>query len=173
MRGELTWCTCATEVVMLSLILVSVTTRADEGREFWRTKLSSSWVQLLSFSFLLTKLKEKRSENLSEIQWPGVNSWWRGANEGKMLYNLVLESMIWPFAMFLWQFVREPTAWGLKELEQWGESFIRLRMIWFSRSLNGQMRERSASFWRWNLIGIIPTNTLIPSEGDVLKAPRI
>ena len=41
MRGELAWCTCAIEVVMLSLILALVTTRADEGREFQRTKLLS------------------------------------------------------------------------------------------------------------------------------------
>ena len=42
MRGELAWCTCTTEVAMLSLILASVTTRADEGMEIERTKLSSS-----------------------------------------------------------------------------------------------------------------------------------
>ena len=129
MRGELAWCTCTTEMAMLSLILVLVTMRADEGREFWRTNLSSSWAWMLSFSFLSTKLKEKQSENLSEIRWPGVYSWWRGANEGKMPYDLVLESMIWPFAMFLWWFVRKPTAWGLEELERWEELFIRLRMI--------------------------------------------
>ena len=150
---------------MLSLILALVTTRADEGREFWRAKLSSSWAQMLSFSFLLTKLKEKQSENLSEIRWPEVNSWWRGANEGKMPYDLILESIIWPFTMFLWRFVREPTAWELEELERWGVSFIKLHMIWFSRSLNGRMSERLVSFWRWNFIGIIPANALIPSEG--------
>ena len=94
MRGESAWCICATEMAMLSLILALVTMRADEGREFWRTKLSSSWARMLSFPFLSTKLKEKWSENLSEIRWPGVNSWWRGANEGKMPYDLVLESMI-------------------------------------------------------------------------------
>ena len=38
--------------------------------------LSSSWAWILyfSFSFLLTKLKEKRLENLSVIQRPGKNS---------------------------------------------------------------------------------------------------
>ena len=41
MRGELAWCTCAIKVAMLSLILALVTMRADEGREFQRTKLSS------------------------------------------------------------------------------------------------------------------------------------
>ena len=84
MRGELAWCTCAIEVAMLSLILALVTTRADERREFQRTKLLSFWAQMLSFSFLSTKLKEKQSEKMSKIHWPGINSWWRGANEGKM-----------------------------------------------------------------------------------------
>ena len=84
MRGELAWCTCAIEVAMLSLILASVTTRADEGMEFERTKLSSSWAQMLPFPFLSTKLKEKRSENMSTICCPGINSWWRGSNEGKI-----------------------------------------------------------------------------------------
>ena len=74
MRGELAWCTCAIEVAMLSLILVLVTMRADEGREFWRTKLSSFWAQMLSFSFLSTKLKEKWSEKMSEICWLEINS---------------------------------------------------------------------------------------------------
>ena len=41
MRGELAWCTCAIKVAMLSLILALVTMRADEGREFQRTKLLS------------------------------------------------------------------------------------------------------------------------------------
>ena len=146
MRGELAWCTCATDVAMLFLILASVTMRADEEREFWRTKSSSSWARMLFFPFLLTKLKEKQSENLSETQWPGVKSWWRGSKEGKIPYDLILELMIWPFAMFLWQFVREPTAWGLEMLVQWGESSIKLFMMWFSRSLNSWMRERLASF---------------------------
>ena len=84
MRGELAWCTCAIKVVMLSLILASVTTRADERVEFKRTKLLSSWAQMLSFSFLSNKLKEKRLENMSTICCPGINSWWRRSNEGKM-----------------------------------------------------------------------------------------
>ena len=84
MRGELAWCTCAIEMAMLSLILASVTTRADKGMEFERTKLSSSWARMLSFPFLSTKLKEKRSENMSTIRCPGINSWWRGSKEGKM-----------------------------------------------------------------------------------------
>ena len=84
MRGELAWCTCAIKVVMLSLILASVTTRADKRVEFKRTKLLSSWAQMLSFSFLSNKLKEKRLENMSTICCPGINSWWRRSNEGKM-----------------------------------------------------------------------------------------
>ena len=152
MRGELAWCTCATDVAMLFLILASVTMRVDEEREFWRTKSSSSWAWMLSFPFLLTKLKEKWSENLSETQWPGVNSWWKGSKEGKMPYDLILESMIWPFTMFLCQFVREPMAWGLEMLVWWRELSIRFFMMWFFRSLNGWIRERLTSFWRWNLL---------------------
>ena len=94
MRGELAWCTCATDMAMLFLILASVTMRVDEEREFWRTKSSSSWARMLSFPFLLTKLKEKWSENLSKTWWPEVNSWWRGSKEGKMPYDLILELMI-------------------------------------------------------------------------------
>ena len=51
MRGELAWCTCPTEVAMLSLILASVTMREDEGMEFERTKLLSSWAQMFFFLF--------------------------------------------------------------------------------------------------------------------------
>ena len=84
MRGELAWWTCAIEVAMLSLMLASVTTIVDEGEEFKRTKLSSSWAWVVIFSFLSTKLKEKRSGKMFEIRWPGVNSWWRGSNNGKI-----------------------------------------------------------------------------------------
>ena len=45
---------------MLFLMLASVTTRAvDEEEEKWRTISLSSWNHVLSFSFLLAKLKEK------------------------------------------------------------------------------------------------------------------
>ena len=75
---------CAIDVAMLFLMLASVTTRAVFGEEFWRTKSLSSWAQKLSFLFLLTKLKEKWSEKMSNKWYPGVNSWWRGENDGKI-----------------------------------------------------------------------------------------
>ena len=54
--------TCKIDVAMSCLMLASVTTRADWGEEeLLRTMSSSSWAQVLyfSFSFLLTKLKQK------------------------------------------------------------------------------------------------------------------
>ena len=72
---------------MLCLMLASVITRADWGEEeLLRTMLSSSWARVLyfSFSFLLTKLKQKRLENLSVIRRPDENSELRGENEGKI-----------------------------------------------------------------------------------------
>ena len=79
---------CETDVAMLFLMLASVIMSADWGEEeLLRTMLSSSWVRVLyfSFSFLLTKLKEKRLENLSVIRQPGENSGLRGENDGKIL----------------------------------------------------------------------------------------
>jgi len=45
--------------------------------------------------------------------------------------------------------------------------------MWLVESLKGQICDLLAIFWRWNLIGIIPAIALIPSNGDVLKAPKI
>ena len=62
--------TCEINVAILCLMLASIITRADWGKEeLLRTMLSSSWVRVLhfSFSFLLTKLKQKRLENSSII----------------------------------------------------------------------------------------------------------
>ena len=78
---------CETDVAMLFLMLASVIMSADWGEEeLLRTMLSSSWVRVLyfSFSFLLTKLKEKRLENLSVIRQPGENSGLSGENNGKI-----------------------------------------------------------------------------------------
>ena len=73
------------DVAMSFLMLASVTTRAIDGEEKkQRTILSSSWKCILSFSFLLAKLKEKQFEKLSVIQEPGANSRWRGEKEGKI-----------------------------------------------------------------------------------------
>ena len=68
------------------LILASVTIKAmDREKEIRRTISSSSWMRILSFSFLLTKLKEKQSEKLSVKQKPGVNSQLREENNGIIL----------------------------------------------------------------------------------------
>ena len=67
---------CNIDIAILFLILASVMTRAVDGEEeIQRTISSSSCTRILSFSFLLTKLKEKWSEKLSVKQKPGVNSW--------------------------------------------------------------------------------------------------
>ena len=68
-------------------MLASIITRADWGEEELLRTISSSsweWVLYFSFSFLLTKLKQKQLENLSIIQRPGENSGLRGENDGKI-----------------------------------------------------------------------------------------
>ena len=69
-------------------MLASVMTRAVRGdKELWRTILSSSCAWVLSFfslSFLVTKLKEKRSRKISMMREPGENSWLRDEKDGKM-----------------------------------------------------------------------------------------
>jgi len=62
--------TCEIDVAMLCLMLASIIMRADWGEEeLLRTMSSSSWARVLyfSFSFLLTKLKQKQLGNLSVI----------------------------------------------------------------------------------------------------------
>jgi len=44
-------------------------------------------------SFLLTKLKEKQLEKLSIMRRPGENSGSRGEKDGKIPYDLMLESI--------------------------------------------------------------------------------
>ena len=67
--GWLAMCTCEMDVTMSFLMLVSI------GKEDnLRTILSSCWKQILSFLFLVAKLKEKQSEKLSIILEPGESS---------------------------------------------------------------------------------------------------
>ena len=73
------------DVTISFLMLASVTAKAvDEEEEIRRTILLSSWAHILSFSFLLTKLKEKWSEKLSVIWRPEVNSRLKGEKDGKI-----------------------------------------------------------------------------------------
>jgi len=66
--GWLAMCTCEMDIVILFLMLVSITTMAVEEKENdSRTILSSCWKWILSFLFLVAKLKEKLSEKLSII----------------------------------------------------------------------------------------------------------
>ena len=86
-RGRFTEWTCEIDIAISFLMLASVITRTIWGREeLWRTMTSSSWVWILfiSFSFLTTKLKEKQSEKLSIIQWPGKNLGLRREKDGKI-----------------------------------------------------------------------------------------
>jgi len=67
---------CEIDVAISFLMPASVTIRAVFGEEeIQRTKSLSSCAWILSFSFLLTKLKEKQSEKMSDKRKPGVNSW--------------------------------------------------------------------------------------------------
>ena len=119
---------CKIDVAILILMLASVITRAVWGKEeLWRTILSSSWAQILSFdfSFLLTKLKEKWSEKLSIIWLPGENSELRGEKDGKIPWDLLYESMRWSLVKDFCQLVSEPILCGFDNMDDRGESFIR------------------------------------------------
>ena len=71
MRGWLAKCIWDIDVAISFLMLALVMTKAIDGEEeIQRTILLSSWAYILSFSFLLTKLKEKWSEKLSVIWKP-------------------------------------------------------------------------------------------------------
>ena len=72
--GKLAWYIYTIKVAMLFLMLALVTTIVEEGEEFKRTKMSSSWAQVMIFSFLSTKLNKKQLGKMSDICCPGVNS---------------------------------------------------------------------------------------------------
>ena len=96
---------CNMEVAISFLMLASVITRAVWGSEEQQRVTSSSswlWILLWFFSFLSTKLKEKRLENLSTIWCPGENSGSRGEKEGNIPWDLIFESTIWPLIFGDW-----------------------------------------------------------------------
>jgi len=63
------------DVAMLFLILASDMTMAvDMEEDDSRITLFSCWQWILLFSFLIDKLKENQSENLSMILEPGESS---------------------------------------------------------------------------------------------------
>ena len=140
---------CEIDVAMLFLMLASVITMAEWGdEEFCKTISSSSWAQVsLGFlSFLLTKLKEKRLEKLSIMRRPGKNSGSRGEKEGKIPYDLMLESIRWPLVKDLWQFVSEPMLCELCNLNREGKSSKRFFKIWLSGSLKGRIWDFFCNF---------------------------
>ena len=74
-NGQLAMCTCEMDVAMSFLMLASITIIAMEGeKDDSRTILSSCWKRILSFLFLIAKLKEKQSEKLSIILEPRESS---------------------------------------------------------------------------------------------------
>ena len=175
-RGRFTEWMCEMDVAISFLILASIITRAVWGRgELQRTISSSSWARILffSFSFLLTKLKEKRLEKLSIIRWPRENSELRGEKDGKIPKDLVYKSMRWPLAIDLCQLVNEPMLWEFVKLDRGGESSKRFFKMWLLGSLKGWIWNLLVIFWRWNLIGMMPVMASMPSKGNVLKASRI
>ena len=168
---------CEIDVAMLFLMLASVITIAKWGdEEFHKTISSSSWAQVflgfLSFS-LLTKLKEKRLEKLSIMRQPGKNSGSRGEKDGKIPYNLMLESIRWPLVKALWWLVNEPMLCELGDFDWGGESSKRFFKMWLSGSLKEQIWDLFTILWRWNRMGIMPMKASIPSKGEVLNTPKI
>ena len=53
------------------------------------------------------------------------------------------------------------------------KSSIRFLRMWLEGSLKGCIYDLLAIFCRCNFIGIIPAMVSIPSDGKVLKAPKI
>ena len=175
-RGLFTKWICDIDVAQLFLMLASVTMRAVWGEEETQRTISlSSWMRVLFFvfSFLLTKLKEKRSEKLSIIWWPGENLILRGEKDGKIPWDLLYESMRWSLVKILWRLVNELILWGFVIVDDEGELSMRFLKMWLVRSLKGWICNLLVIFCRWNFIGIIPAMASMPSEGKVLKAPKI
>ena len=172
--GQLAMCTYEMNVAISFLILASITMMAEEGEENnSRTILSSCWKHILSFLFLVAKLKEKRSEKLSIILEPRKSSRWRGEKEGNIPYNLLFESTKCPLMLDLWWLVRDLSdteCWHLGELKS--ES-ISVWIRWLGESVSVCNYNLPTSFWRWSLIGMRPTIASISSEEDILKASSI
>ena len=66
-------------------MLASITMMAVDGEEEDQKTISlSSWKQILSFFFLLAKLKEKQSEKLSINREPRASSRWKDEKKEKI-----------------------------------------------------------------------------------------
>jgi len=74
-NGWLAMCMCEMDVAMLFLMFISDTTMAVElDEDASRTILSSCWQRIFLFLFLIYKLKENWSEELSIILEPRESS---------------------------------------------------------------------------------------------------
>ena len=138
---------CDINIAMLFLMLASITTMAMNGEEDdCRTILSSCWKRNLSFFSLLAKLKENWSGELSTILEPEKSSGWRGENEGKTPYNLLLESIRWPLMIVLWRFVSMLIEWGRGLVDKLEGSFMSVLMRWLAGRARGCNWDLLASF---------------------------
>jgi len=72
-----------------------------------------------------------------------------------------------------WQLVKVLIECGFGEMDKGSELSMRFLKMWLFGSLKGRICDLLASFWRWNLIGMIPAMASIPSDSNVLKAPKI
>jgi len=72
-----------------------------------------------------------------------------------------------------WQLVKALIECGFGEMDEGSELSMRFLKIWLVGSLKGRICNLLASFWRWNLKGMIPAMALMLSDGDVLKVPKI
>ena len=162
---------CETNIAMSFLILASDTTIAMCGDNEDKIVISSScWEHAESFFALLAQLNVNWSWKMLMTLEPRLSSESRGENDGKILCNLLYESMRYPLMEFFWRSVSILIKWG-KGLV--GTSSMRVLIIWFF----GRAAERSwdllGSFCRWSLIGMRPAIASSSSVGDVLNAPRI
>ena len=96
MTNELWIYTCKIEVVILFLMLVSDTITADLGSvEVLNITSLSLWRwDFLYLTLFLFERKKKQLENKSNNLLPGENLWLNRSKDLKMLFNLLLASMI-------------------------------------------------------------------------------
>ena len=91
--GQLAMWTCEIDVWNRhSNIIFDASISYDKSCKRWQRVVENHVIEFLcagfviffSLSFLVTKLKEKRSGKISMMQEPGENSWLRGEKDGKM-----------------------------------------------------------------------------------------
>ena len=63
--------------------------------------------------------------------------------------------------------------WGMGFLDELDRSSMKDLMMWLDGNERGQSWDLLVSFYRWNLMEIIPMIASMPSVGEVLNAPKI